>query len=64
MKYTYIGNGSFYSGLPMRDLDDQDLSPEQQKILAEAVAHGMYVAEKPATKSSKKAAGKDDTEDS
>lgn len=43
MKYKYVGNGSFIQGLPARDLDDKELSPEQKEALAVAVDKELYI---------------------
>lgn len=43
MKYKYIGNGAFIQGLPAKDLDDKDLTPEQKQALAAAVDKELYI---------------------
>lgn len=43
MKYKYVGNGAFIQGLPARDLDEDELSPEQKVALAAAVDKELYI---------------------
>jgi hypothetical protein len=43
--YRYIGGvdgDHFYEGLPAQDLESDHLSPEQQRLLDQAVAAGIY----------------------
>ena len=46
MRYTYTGNGAYMSGLPANDLDDADLSENQQALLSEAIDQGLYTVTK------------------
>ena len=41
MKYTYSGTG-YLEGLPTVDLDDQDLTDEQQALLKRGIKAGLY----------------------
>ena len=59
-RYTYIGPG-WYSGLPVTDFDDGDLTEDQKLILAGGVDRGVYAeakAEVPVTPAESPAKGK------
>lgn len=44
MIFKYVGNGEFIQGLPAIDINDSNLDDSQKKLLAEAIAAGLYKA--------------------